>query len=261
MDMTENDTGGRDSAAPINELLAEVDRLGGWVRDRLWGYPGEWDNVMQQVRVTVWRIAERYAPAKGRPDDFVFGIMRRVTMHELGVLGRQRTTLPLIDETMPSADADLLDVHVSEYESSAWMPLIADAATDIEWAVAVELARRDGDVRVVAAELDMTVRTVRAVRDRVRVVARTVVTALDRADSGLAADPRLCLPDVGGLPEAATLLTVPAREAAEALGLTLGTWRNRAALCRRLLAVAAVVFETSGVPVAVPPWPVSRAAA
>lgn len=224
-------------------LIGEVDRLGRYVQSRMWGFPSEVDNVLQESRLSVWRCADRFDPALGAPEQFVFGVVSRVTSKEIGRLLRQPITTPIEDISWSVSDGkDVLDVLVDEYEDltqedrvTEWITLVADAASEIEWAAVTALHRFDGDTAEAANYLGMGVGTLRAARGRVRTLVRTARAALEMLELGMVPVASSCVPTEGGMRDILPYIdSCPSTQvAAEALGIAEGVYRTRRALARR----------------------------
>ena len=232
------------------ELIALVDGLRGFVVDRMRGYRGEVDATMQVIRETVWRNADRFDGHRGRPEDFVFGVARNVVRHELAKLARQpRTTALEAAETASATNAarsmDPLTVLGSRQEHARWVQLLADATSEDEWGVVVELAVSGESPEKAADRLGLPPRLVRAIRERVTLVGLTVraaSAAAEREDCVSLAVLARCIPDRGGLREVLPYLGAPTEAAAAALSVAASTFRNRRALARRLLNLAVAII-------------------
>jgi len=225
-------------------LISEVDQLRRYVQGRMWGFPSEVDNVLQEARVSVWRCADRFDPLLGAPEQFVFGIVSRVTSKQISRLLRQPITTPIEDVSWSVTDGtDVLDELVDEYEQltqehrvTEWITLVADAASEIEWAAVTALHRYDGDTAEAAAHLGLSVGTLRAARGRVRALVRTTRAALEMLELGMVPIAELCVPAEGGLRDVLPYIdSCPTRSAAETLGIAEGVYRTRRALARRAI--------------------------
>lgn len=232
-----------------DELIGLVDGVRGFVVDRMYGYRSEVDAVMQKIRETVWRCENRYDPLRGRPEEFVFGIARNVVRREIAALGRRPLDVALIEPlvaTIPARVSDPLTMLVGRFEQHRWIQILADAVTETEWQVVIDLALTDTDHDTVADRFGLTPRTVRAIRERVTLIASTVRAALVLADRGVPVSSNQltrCVPSQGGLRQALEFLDIDAHTAATELGLAVGSFRNRRALATRLLRVAVDVIE------------------
>lgn len=236
-------------------LVREVDRLQAFVASRMHGFTGEVDNVMQEARIRVWELAGRYDPSRGSAEAFVVGVVKMVVRHEVGRLMKARPHLALIetDQVIPGAETTLVEDH----ESTAWSRLhrfVADAATAGEWAVMVELARhghlseRGGRLPAVAEALNLSVRQVRAMRDRVRTLWRAALSTANSLDDGLTPKPSWCVPDQGCLRAMLAHLEDPVAVGAATLRISEGAFRtNRAFVSRILGMVEAITRQESQV--------------
>ena len=225
------------------DLVHEVDAMRAYVMHRMWGYRDEVDNVMQEARLVVWKTAGRYDPDRGDRNTWVFAIVSRVVTHEVHLLGKRAGTVE-ITESDGEAAPDWLDTAVTHHEHTRWLEPVADAASEIEWAVMVELIRHDGDAQIVAGVLDLRVRTVRAARDRVRALIRSARTAFALLDGDIHPTPVACIPDTGGLCETYAYVDSPVEHAAAALGIMPGVFRTRRALVRRIEALVEQIAFT-----------------
>lgn len=223
-------------------LVREVDGLRRYVASRMYGYRDEIDNAMQEARVVVWRTAHRFDPSRD-PRAWVFGIVARVVTHEVHLLGKRAGTVE-ITESDGDATPDWLDTAVTHHEHTRWLEPVADAASEIEWAVMVELIRHDGDAQIVAGVLDLQVRTVRAARERVRALIRSARTAFALLDGDIRPTAVACIPDTGGLCETYAYVDSPVEHAAAALGIMPGVFRTRRALVRRIEALVEQIAFT-----------------
>jgi len=236
-------------AAVERNLIALVDGLRGFVTDRMRGYRGEVDATMQVIRETVWRNAGRFDESRGRPEDFVFGVARNVVRHELAKLARQPRTATLeVADTAVTVGArcvDPLTILESRQEHAWWVQLLADATSEDEWGVVVELAVSDDSPEQVADRLDLPPRLVRAIRERVTLMGLTVRAALavaEREDCVSQTALAECIPKRGGLREVLPYLGARTEDAAAALSVAASTFRNRRALARRLLNLAVAII-------------------
>lgn len=223
-------------------LIREVDALRRYVTSRMYGYRDEIDNVMQEARIAVWRTAHRFDKSRD-PRAWVFGIVARVVKHEVHLLGNRAATVE-VTELDGDAAPDRLETMVSRHERTRWLELVADATSDVEWAVMVELIRHDGDAQIVAEVLDMQVRTVRAARDRVRALIRAARTAFMLLDEDIRPTPVACIPDTGGLCETYAFVDAPVKHASAVLGIMPGVFRTRRALARRIDALVEQIADT-----------------
>ena len=219
-------------------LLREIEGLRRYVQSRMWGFPGEVDNVLQEARISVWKCASRFDPSRGDAAAFAFGIVSNVVTHEVGRLLRAPMTVELtVAEGMSSVSPDALNGLIEEEESTRWFLPVADAANESEWAAMIELARLDGDHVAAAQALGMTVRTFRATRDRMRILVRTARVAFEVLDGGGTPAPEACIPDESGLREILPHLDESPAAASKALGVVEGVFRTRRALARRAVAL------------------------
>lgn len=230
----------RDSAV-TKQLVAEADRLRGYVARRMWGYQSEVDDVMQVARMRLWRSSSAYDPARGGLKTFARRVVANVVTDELRRLQREPRSDPLpewVHDEQPGPLADLID----EFSRNRLIRLIADHSSQIEWDVFSALVRRDGDARAAAAQLGLPLRTVGAARERVRVLVRTAIAAFGAVDAGADASAAACLPAVGGVREVAEVFDMSTPRAARQLAITIGVFRTRRALVRRSLVLAAEIL-------------------
>lgn len=237
----------KDMDETAKALVGEVDRLRRYVQGRMWGFPSEVDNVLQEARVTVWRCTPRFDPARGGADAFVFGIVSRVTSKEIGRLMRAPLTAPLeAAEMMATTEgADVLDnllinfeLETQESRVAQWISVVADATSEVEWAAVVALSRFDGDTAAAAASLGTSVGTLRSARGRARALVQTTRAAMALLEVGETPTAERCVPVEGGLRDVLAHVDAPCpSDAAAALGIAEGVYRTRRALVRRAVAL------------------------
>lgn len=219
-----------------------------YVRSRLWagGRSDELDDAMARVRELAWQRAEAFDADRGSTfGAFVHGIARNVVAKHLSP--RPDSAQVELSDTLADTRApDPLNMLVSRYERLRWAELVAEFVGEAEWEMACTLALSDGSAAEIAEELGVPVRTLRTVKEKVTLTARTVRAALKAAERGAAAELTVaveCLPDSGGIREIAVRLDQSVADVAAALGLSEGAVRNRAAKTRTLLRAALAVLE------------------
>lgn len=231
------------SSRHVTELVDAVNGMRAYVTDQMRGRMQDVEPVLQIVRETVWRRASSYDPDRGRPQDFVFGFTRNVVRRELA--RRAPKDAELNELTIASPSPDPLSNLVDRFDSHRWMRFVADAVGEDDWRRVVDLAfgySGDSSAR--------STRPIRAVREKVALVASTVRAALAAADSGSAAALNIaaaCVPDAAGLREVLPYLGCSCDDTAALLGLHPGTVRSRVATVRRLLDVAMLVLRSEAI--------------
>lgn len=228
----------------LADLIREVDSMRSFVVYTIGRRAIDPDDVMQKIRETVWHRARTYDPAVGTPNAFVFGVTRNVLRDEL----RRRTEvkLALFDELGSLVQSDPLTLMVERYDVHRWMGLTAEFVSPLDWAVVSQLALTDGNTARVCAERDLAPRRLRTIRDRVFLTAHTVRAALAAVDAGLPITGAVmvrCLPDQGGLREAARMLEKSPLAIAKTLDIHPGSARARIARAKRLIYIAHTVMQ------------------
>lgn len=231
--------------AGVTELIREVDGLRSFVVYTIGRrHSLDPDEVMQQIRESVWRRSNSYDPRSGSPNAFVFGIARNVLRNEL-----RRHIPPYMghwDQFESLVQPDALTLLVERYDAGRWMKLVAEFVAPRDWAVVSEIAVADGDVERVGVERNLSVRAVRTIRDRVFLIASTVRAALAAVDADLPMTGPVivrCIPDQGGIREVARMLDDSSEAIAKKLDIHPGSARARIAQAKRLLYIAHTVMR------------------
>ncbi|MEY9853080.1 DNA-directed RNA polymerase specialized sigma24 family protein [Leifsonia sp. EB41] len=231
--------------ARIAELIREVDTLRSFVVYSIGRrHSLDPDDVMQQIRESVWRRSSTYDPKSGTPNAFVFGVARNVLRNEL------RRHIPLYmghwDQFESLVQPDALTLLIERYDVGRWMKLVAEFVPPRDWAVVGEIALADGDAERVGLERDLSIRSVRTIRDRVFLTASTVRAALAAVDADLPMTGPVivrCIPDQGGIREVARMLGDSSEAIAKKLDIHPGSARARIAQAKRLVYIAHTVMR------------------
>lgn len=215
------------------------------VGSRLRNRPADVDDVLQLVRLTVWRRSEEYDPLTGAPGAFVFGITRNLIRKRLASTSALAAELPSAMEASPLLDP-LTDL-VRRYTFHRWASMVATFANARDWSAVVDLAIGEERRDVIAARYKFTPETLRLARFRVFVTAYAVRAALEAADAGLAETREVlldCVPNQGGLRAAAEQLGKSRPAIAAELGDRgmNGRPRARVGTAKRLVMIAHQVF-------------------